>query len=333
MSRQARWQSRLACLWSVESLFPDLDRCEFFVRDGSYLPVHQDHAFLWTFTFADAACRSDPRRAMAVWQRFHRFLNLRKYVGVRGLERGGARGAYHFHAITPQEWPLTDVRLAAQDAGFGRIHVLRMPIDRVRYIAKYIGKPGRFPLPRGVRLWACFGFRGVAKNDVRCTINVLTPACGDVRPNIVSARVIDVAGYYRREILVRPDYAGDPAEIHIMKITKNVLETVARMIGDGKFVVVAEYRGLTVRTLEFDEVKKGIATGRRVVRKIVEHAVEIGAQQVKCSVWLPDDADPKSVVAPADKGEFVLVEIASMSAKYGISATSIVKLDNVGGAS
>ena len=46
--------------------------------------------------------------------------------------------------------------MAVAKAGWGRIHVMRIPVERAGYLAKYLSKE-RPPCLKGWRLWAGFG--------------------------------------------------------------------------------------------------------------------------------------------------------------------------------
>jgi len=240
-------------------------------------------------------------------------------------------GAYHIHAITHQRWNIEEIRAHAVKCGFGRINVRVIPRDKVGYVAKYLGKPGRFPIPKGIRLWACLGYEGVKMSDVRCRIINLTVHVDSVTPIITSVKRIQLEGETIVERLLRPDWNGAKDEIHTMNITKENLAHLATLVAGGSIIAVAEYRTCAGRNLIFDEQKKGVPTGRKVQRKLIEHGVEIGTEQITVSEWLPDDADMSNLKPPAAKGELVVVEIGQFSRQYGITAKSVKNLSNFNG--
>lgn len=331
MSKKLRWQSRLACVWSVEKLMPSLEESTLFPGPDELPHEFKDKVFLWTWTFPDKEARDSVVIAMRRWKKHARWLKDTGKQCMRALERGGKNGAYHFHAITHQRWDINEVRAHAESCGFGRLQVTVIPRERASYIAKYLGKPGRFPIPKGARLWACIGYEGVKKNDVRCRITELTVNVKNPYQCMISCKRWLLDGVIISERILRPDWDGNPQEIQNMKVTKENMEHIASLIVGGSIMCLAEYRTCSVRKLEFAEEKKGVLTGKQVVRKIVEHGVEVGSEQITVSEWLPDDADITAVKPPAEKGEPVLIEIAQFSRKYGITAKSIRNLANLGG--
>jgi len=290
-------------------------------------------AYLWTWTFADALPREDPVEAMKRWKVHATWLLRSGKKLLRALERGSKGGAYHFHAVTHQRWDVNEIRKMATAHGFGRVNVKVIPRDKVSYVAKYLGKPGRFPIPRGVRLWACIGYTGVRINDIRCRVKTLTVPVIDLYPCMVSVKRWTLDGQILHETLLRPDWNGDESEIQTMNITKENVQHIATLIASGAILCVAEYRLCATRELVFDEQKKGVPTGRKITRKIVEHSVETGnpTEQITVSEWMSDDCDLKTVKAPAAKGEPVLIEIAQFSKQFGITAKSIRSLANFNG--
>lgn len=312
------------------ALFPDLQEAELFPGPDELPHEFRETAFLWTWTFADIEPRQSAKEAMKRWTPHARWLRDSGKMLLRALERGGKRGSYHFHAITHQRWDVREIRAHAEKCGFGRINVKVIPRDRVGYIAKYLGKPGRFPIPKGVRLWACIGYEGVKQNDVRCHVTDLTVNVPDPTPVLRLGKRWTVDGIIVAEFLERPNSTND-LPWHYMNITKENTLQIAQLVAQGNILCVAEYRTCSARKLEFEEEKKGVATGKQVVRKIVEHGVEVGNEQITVSEWLADDADIAAVKAPAAKGEPVLIVISQFSKKYGITAKSIHSLSNFNG--
>lgn len=324
----ARWQSRLACRWSVDLLFPSMEEAQLFSDTRLDLPhCWQSYGFLWTWTFPDERGQADPRYAMDCWIKHVHWLVRRGFRGVRAMERGSKSGHYHFHAVTDQRWDVNLIRAHAEKCGFGRIDVEEIPRDRIYYVAKYIGKPGRWRMPRGFRLWGCFGFSGVRAKDIRFRELTLTVPVEDVSPVLRSVTRWTLDGELLREYLLRSDWNGDPAEIHTMNITKENLLHIANVIATGAIIGVGEYRTCTARKLEF--VKEG--SDKKETRKLVEHGVEFGNEQVTVSEWLADDADLAAVKPAMNKGEACIIEIQNFSPKYGITAKSIKSIASFNG--
>lgn len=336
MNHKRRWRSRLACQWSALKLFPELEDSTLFPGPDSLPHEFQDHAYLWTWTYKEAGPRGNAALALAVWRPHAKWLLRTGKKLLRALERGGKKGSYHIHAITHQRWDINEIRKHAESCGFGRINVKVIPRSQVGYVAKYLGKPGRFPIPRGTRLWACIGYTGVRQNDIKCHVTELTIPVKDTDcPLTPTIKRWTLDGQTIGERIVRPaDYDNGFRNVHIMNITKETLGHIANCIASGAILAVAEYRTCTVRKIEFaEEDKKGNLTGKQVVRKLCEHGVELGNEQITVSQWLPDtfDLDKDKVTPPADKGQPVLVEVDQFSKRYGITAKSIRSLANFDG--
>lgn len=268
---------------------------------------------------------------MARWNKHARWLRDSGKKLLRALERGSKGGAYHIHAITHQRWDVDEIRRHATSCGFGRINVKVIPREKISYVAKYLGKPGRFPIPKGVRLWACIGYQGVNVNDVRCRVTNLTVHVIDLHPRLIFVKRWLLDGEIISQRFVRPDWDGDDNGVQNMNVTKENIQHIAQLVAGGAILAMGEYRTCAARKLEFDEVKKGVPTGKRVSRKMVEHGVELGNEQMTVSEWLPDDADLDAVKPPAAKGEPVLIEIGQFSRQFGITAKSIRSMASFNG--
>jgi len=75
--------------------------------------------------------------------------------GMRVFEMHEFHGL-HVHLVTNRFLDVNEARAMAQQAGWGRIDVKRIPIERAAYLAKYLSKE-RPPCLKGWRLWAGFG--------------------------------------------------------------------------------------------------------------------------------------------------------------------------------
>ncbi|MEY2486179.1 MAG: hypothetical protein QOH39_1827 [Verrucomicrobiota bacterium] len=113
-----------------------------------------DRLFMWTFTFKDMLNVKDTRKR---WNYLLTLL-LRAWPmlqGVRVFELHEEHGL-HVHLVTNSFIDVNRARLLAEKAGWGRIHVRRIPAERVGYLAKYLSKDRPECLKRW-RLWAGFG--------------------------------------------------------------------------------------------------------------------------------------------------------------------------------
>ena len=110
--------------------------------------------YMWTFTFREALDVKDTRKR---WNHLltllkAEFLNL---CGLRVFEMHEFHGL-HVHLVTNRFLDVNKARLLAEQAGWGRIHVKRIPIEHAGYLAKYLSKE-RPPCLKRWRLWAGFG--------------------------------------------------------------------------------------------------------------------------------------------------------------------------------
>jgi len=110
--------------------------------------------FMWTFTFREVLDIKDTRK------RWNHLLTLLKQTfadlcGLRVFELHQFHGL-HVHLVTNRLLDVDKARLLAKQAGWGRIHVMRIPIERAGYLAKYLSKERPACLKRW-RLWAGFG--------------------------------------------------------------------------------------------------------------------------------------------------------------------------------
>ena len=110
--------------------------------------------FLWTFTFRDLLSVKDTRKR---WNHLLTLL-LRTWPSLQGLRvfELHENHGLHVHLITNQFIDVNLARELATRAGWGRIHVVRMPSGHAGYLAKYLSKERPECLHRW-RLWAGFG--------------------------------------------------------------------------------------------------------------------------------------------------------------------------------
>jgi hypothetical protein len=110
--------------------------------------------YLWTFTFADLLGVKETRKR---WNHLLTLL-LRTWPNLQGLrvfELHKEHGV-HVHLVSNQFIDVNRARELACQAGWGRIHVCRMPSEHAGYLAKYLSKDRPECLKRW-RLWAGFG--------------------------------------------------------------------------------------------------------------------------------------------------------------------------------
>lgn len=332
MSVQA-WKRRLACQWSVEKLFPAIDNATLFRVGDEPAWAYQSFGYLHTFTFADKECREDGRKAMARWQPFQEWLRRTGHRGVRVIERGHKSGHYHFHVVTDQWWSARTIWDKVREYQLGNYDVQEIPLSRIGYISKYLGKMRpRWRMPRGMRLWAAFGFRGVRTNRIRFHEKTLTVVSGAITEDeLTKGKRFLLEGVTLWQRRPRFPIAGAPESYNDMNITKENAQHLTALLARGSILAVGEYRTCTAREMRFTDED----SGKEKVRKLVEHGIELGdetkSEQVTCTEWLADTADINSVKPPHAKGTPVVVEIDAMSKKYGITVRSIRGLDSFGG--
>jgi hypothetical protein len=111
--------------------------------------------YLWTFTFKELLAVKETRKR---WNHLLTLL-LREWPSVQGLrvfELHPEGHGLHVHLVTNRFIDVNHARKLAIRAGWGRIHVRRMPSEHSGYLAKYLSKERPECLYRW-RLWAGFG--------------------------------------------------------------------------------------------------------------------------------------------------------------------------------
>src|SRR6184192_1541319 len=114
----------------------------------------KERLYLWTFTFKELLAVKETRK------RWNYLLTLLvrtwpELQGLRVFELHQEHGL-HVHLVTNQFIDVNRARELAMKAGWGRIHVARMPSEHAGYLAKYLSKERPECLKRW-RLWAGFG--------------------------------------------------------------------------------------------------------------------------------------------------------------------------------
>ena len=114
----------------------------------------QQTLFMWTFTFKEVL---DVKATRAKWN--HLLTLIRRtwpdLAGLRVFEMHKSHGL-HVHLVTNRFIDVNIALVLAKKAGWGRIHVQRIPVERAGYLAKYLSKQ-RPECLKGWRLWAGFG--------------------------------------------------------------------------------------------------------------------------------------------------------------------------------
>jgi hypothetical protein len=114
----------------------------------------KEKLYMWTFTFAAVL---DVKATRKKWNHLLTLLKRRwpKLAGLRVFELHKNHGL-HVHLVTNRWIDVNVARELALLAGWGRIHVMRIPPERASYLAKYLSKE-RPECLKGWRLWAGFG--------------------------------------------------------------------------------------------------------------------------------------------------------------------------------
>ena len=110
--------------------------------------------YMWTFTFAEVLNVKDTRKR---WNHLLTLMRQRwpQLSGMRVFELHEFHGL-HVHLATNRFLDVNEARELAKQAGWGRIDVQRIPVERAAYLAKYLSKE-RPPCLKRWRLWAGFG--------------------------------------------------------------------------------------------------------------------------------------------------------------------------------
>jgi len=308
----AKERSYWACVFSILHLLRGPEKRDLW--DPEKAP---QNAYIWTWTFPDVEARADASVAMRRWKALVKDLTrTHGFKFVRVLERGAIGEGCHFHGVTGDWWSVEKVRDLSQEHGFGRVNARWVPLHKALYLAKYVRKTQRNL--DGFRKWACVGFQGVTSQDVKIRQKVFDVVPLSARPELTGW----VEWRFPDSVTVRHALRSDalPTDpVHIMEIKASALKLINEMLIKGARIGVGEYRGTQVREVNVDDWK----TKQSTTKIIAEHTVEFGGEAVKVGQWLPPGSSKDKVIAPAQKGEAVLVEIESETRKYGISAKSI----------
>jgi len=110
--------------------------------------------YFWTFTHKQ---KFDIEETRFLWNHLLTLLRRRwpDMCGLRVFEMHKNHGL-HVHLLTDGYLDINEARSMARRAGWGRIHVKRIPASKAGYMGKYLSKE-RPPCFKGWRLWAAFG--------------------------------------------------------------------------------------------------------------------------------------------------------------------------------
>lgn len=110
--------------------------------------------YFWTFTFKEKLDIVETRKR---WNYLLTLMKRRwpKMCGLRVFELHKSHGL-HVHLLTDRYIDVNEARKMAAKAGWGRIHVKRIPASKVGYLGKYLSKERPACFKRW-RLWAAFG--------------------------------------------------------------------------------------------------------------------------------------------------------------------------------
>lgn len=94
--------------------------------------------------------------------------------------------------------------------------------------------------------------------------------------------------------------------------------SIAERLSKGEVLAVCEWRGFKVEEVTLTDTK----TGRQRKSCVVRHAVELGADQVAITEWMPDGTDPKSIKFPYNRGDRLLVVLSGLQTQKGLKMAS-----------
>jgi hypothetical protein len=114
----------------------------------------QGRLYFWTFTFAEVLELKATRKK---WNHLLTLIRRRwpEACGLRIFEMHKEHGL-HVHLLTNKRIDVNEARQLSKQAGWGRIHVMRIPKEKTPYLAKYLSKERPKAFKRW-RLWAGFG--------------------------------------------------------------------------------------------------------------------------------------------------------------------------------
>lgn len=272
------------------------------------------HVYLWTFTTPDAC------EAKEVLTRWSKYRKLSDKAGTpvkcfRVLEKHPKGHGYHIHFITVERLDVRKIRTLAERAGFGRIHVLRIPTSKAAYVIKYLVKALRKGCGR--RLWACVGFKGVRASDVIIEDSFWDEVFSGYQDRRFPLAVRREQGLQR---VMAKLFQRDPHEEKrtMQKDDKN-LPTLLGRLNKGEAIVCAEYRSTRIDSINVSNKQN---PSQKEPRIILRHGLEAGDSQLTCVEWTPPGTTAESIKMTLKKGQLCLVSIKRMETIKGVTEIS-----------
>lgn len=282
--------------------------CRFSVR----LLVGQGWAYLWTLTTADKIDLKELSRRWrkVIWNGFT--------PCVRVFERHPGGHGYHVHFVTAERLDVNELRSRTAEAGFGRIHVRRIPGARAGYIAKYLTKQrGCSP---GIRMWSCVGFKGVSVGRLITSSKKTDVAHphdrdGANRDRAYTEHVWEVDGQESVRFRIRTVDAGHAENVRRYCLTAENVAELGRDLDAGRIITVGAYRGMRVVTRRIEDGPSGMfhETAR------LEHLVAVGTDVRVVTEWLKIPADGKNCEPPCSWDSMVRTVLSAVGRSRGRS--------------
>lgn len=275
--------------------------CRFSIR----LLVGHGWAYLWTLTTPDEVELKElsQRWRKLIWNGFE--------PCVRVFERHPGGHGYHVHFVTANRLDVEALRPRAEQAGFGRINVKRLPGTAAEYISKYLTKQRTLP---GVRLWSCVGFAGVPVKRIKATTE------RELLPKLAE-RTWSHAGFACTEVVWQ--YPGsEETRIRLRKAETEEQESERRytlnaaqwgeILADfeaGEFIIIGAYRGVRIvtRVVEVEQSTMKNETVR------LEHVVERAGKDCVFTEWRTPLADVQAVKPAAAWDAIVKVRVTRVT--------------------
>lgn len=202
------------------------------------------NCFLWTLTIPDSDYSSKKVRDYSA--RCTEFFNrLRKldssFSAVRVFEFGEKTGRFHCHFVTVRRENIKKFIKVCKACGLGRIHVKKIPVSKVGYIAKYVTKgfSKYCPIPEGLRHELRIARRGMRMWGTTNFKSNLVKNCVCSSPFAIVARVF--YSFIRRYVFDHKHTLR--ALFHVMNSAKWELDHWINCLGD-EMLFWGHYGGL-----------------------------------------------------------------------------------------
>lgn len=256
--------------------------------------------FLWTFTLpTPTATQSELQLA---WHAFikNRQRDLPDFKGVRRFEES-KRHRWHVHAITLRRVDVGIVRKYSTAAGFGRINVKPVPVEKASYLGKYLTKSGG---SFGARMLACVGFRGCPDSDINLRddwcdfVFAATPQLKPTGQRYFPWHDRESAAF---EAWARSINSGRSLPYKMTKLESKWLPTLAKLAETGETLLLGEWRGCKVTGRFFDDDKNPDV---QVFKVAVNHSFErADGRQILLVEYLPDGTKVEDVKISMQAGD------------------------------